>query len=154
MTAVTYGVLAYRTFVLLNVRPLSISVIVDSVILSPKDSALWWLCRMWSLIWQRRGVRSLWVLAASYPLDANHAGAEWKPCFPSFHNQVFDATNTTRERRDLILAFVKENAFKVCVTWIFHVKVFSSVLTSCTIGIARADRRSPQLQVFKHRMAH
>uniref|UniRef100_A0AAQ4S9D3 6-phosphofructo-2-kinase/fructose-2,6-bisphosphatase 2 n=1 Tax=Gasterosteus aculeatus aculeatus TaxID=481459 RepID=A0AAQ4S9D3_GASAC len=26
---------------------------------------------------------------------------------------VFDATNTTRERRDLILAFVKENAFKV-----------------------------------------
>lgn len=28
-------------------------------------------------------------------------------------NQVFDATNTTRERRDLILAFGKENAFKV-----------------------------------------
>ncbi|CAL8351727.1 unnamed protein product [Gadus morhua 'NCC'] len=26
---------------------------------------------------------------------------------------VFDATNTTRERRDLILAFVQENAFKV-----------------------------------------
>ncbi|KAG7250053.1 hypothetical protein CRUP_027326, partial [Coryphaenoides rupestris] len=25
---------------------------------------------------------------------------------------VFDATNTTRERRDLILAFVHENAFK------------------------------------------
>lgn len=28
-------------------------------------------------------------------------------------HQVFDATNTTRERRDLILAFGKENAFKV-----------------------------------------
>lgn len=28
---------------------------------------------------------------------------------------MFDATNTTRERRDLILAFVKENAFKVRV---------------------------------------
>uniref|UniRef100_A0AAY4E8K8 6-phosphofructo-2-kinase/fructose-2,6-bisphosphatase 2 n=1 Tax=Denticeps clupeoides TaxID=299321 RepID=A0AAY4E8K8_9TELE len=27
--------------------------------------------------------------------------------------QVFDATNTTRERRDLILCFVKENAYKV-----------------------------------------
>ena len=26
---------------------------------------------------------------------------------------MFDATNTTRERRDLILNFAKENAFKV-----------------------------------------
>lgn len=34
------------------------------------------------------------------------------PSLCSFY-QVFDATNTTRERRDLILAFVKENAFKV-----------------------------------------
>lgn len=42
--------------------------------------------------------------------DENHSRI-----FPSFHNQVFDATNTTRERRDLILAFVKENAFKVNV---------------------------------------
>lgn len=30
--------------------------------------------------------------------------------------QVFDATNTTRERRDLILNFAKENAFKVTGT--------------------------------------
>uniref|UniRef100_A0A665XEC5 6-phosphofructo-2-kinase/fructose-2,6-bisphosphatase 2 n=1 Tax=Echeneis naucrates TaxID=173247 RepID=A0A665XEC5_ECHNA len=34
------------------------------------------------------------------------------PFLSSFY-QVFDATNTTRERRDLIQAFVKENAFKV-----------------------------------------
>lgn len=27
--------------------------------------------------------------------------------------QVFDATNTTRERRDMILNFAKENSFKV-----------------------------------------
>lgn len=30
--------------------------------------------------------------------------------------QVFDATNTTRERRDLILNFAKENAFKVVLS--------------------------------------
>lgn len=28
-------------------------------------------------------------------------------------SQVFDATNTTRERRDMILNFAKENSFKV-----------------------------------------
>lgn len=27
--------------------------------------------------------------------------------------QVFDATNTTRERREVILAFAKENGYKV-----------------------------------------
>lgn len=30
-----------------------------------------------------------------------------------FSPQVFDATNTTRERRDMILSFAKENSFKV-----------------------------------------
>lgn len=33
------------------------------------------------------------------------------PCGCS--SQVFDATNTTRERRDMILNFAKENSFKV-----------------------------------------
>lgn len=28
-------------------------------------------------------------------------------------SQVFDATNTTRERRELILNFAKDNAYKV-----------------------------------------
>ena len=32
-------------------------------------------------------------------------------------SQVFDATNTTRERRDMILNFAKENSFKVG-TWL------------------------------------
>lgn len=32
---------------------------------------------------------------------------------PLAPSQVFDATNTTRERRDMILNFAKENSFKV-----------------------------------------
>lgn len=31
---------------------------------------------------------------------------------------MFDATNTTRERRDLILNFAKENAFKVAILYL------------------------------------
>lgn len=42
-------------------------------------------------------------------------------------NQVFDATNTTRERRDLILAFGKENAFKVNArSYLFCLAVYVS----------------------------
>lgn len=33
-----------------------------------------------------------------------------------FFSQVFDATNTTRERRHMILHFAKENDFKVSQT--------------------------------------
>ena len=35
-------------------------------------------------------------------------------------SQVFDATNTTRERRDLILNFAEENSFKVDLTFNFR----------------------------------
>lgn len=34
--------------------------------------------------------------------------------------QVFDATNTTRERRELILNFAKDNAYKVGNIWIVY----------------------------------
>lgn len=41
--------------------------------------------------------------------------ARWVPTpLPrGLSSQVFDATNTTRERRDLILNFAEENSFKV-----------------------------------------
>lgn len=40
-----------------------------------------------------------------------------------FAVQVFDATNTTRERRDLILNFVKENAYKVLnMSRVYHLE--------------------------------
>lgn len=35
--------------------------------LSPTGSVLWWLCRTWRRTWQRREVRSQWVLSLSLP---------------------------------------------------------------------------------------
>lgn len=41
-------------------------------------------------------------------------------CWFEWHSffclQVFDATNTTRERREVILSFAKENGYKVIAT--------------------------------------
>lgn len=47
--------------------------------------------------------------------------------------QVFDATNTTRERRDLILSFAGENAYKVQYRYLqqcgFMIDVMLHVIT-------------------------
>lgn len=57
------------------------------------------------------------VSASLSPIERMQTNRRRSEPFPTYvfssSNQVFDATNTTRERRDLILAFVKENAFKV-----------------------------------------
>lgn len=51
--------------------------------------------------------------------------------------QVFDATNTTRERRDLILAFVKENAFKVKLDQFCKMFIFCNYLIFSFLGFSR-----------------
>lgn len=79
---------------------------------SSTDSALWWLWRMSRYTWMTREDRLLWG-------QQNCCLFIWilncvcvRRCSGGFI-QVFDATNTTRERRDLIHNFAKDNAYKV-----------------------------------------
>lgn len=63
------------------------------------------------------GIRIVLILRC--PTNISQRGNKYCLCFCPFFFQVFDATNTTRERRDLIQDFVKENAFKVKLFAIF-----------------------------------
>lgn len=85
------------------------------------DIALSWLCRTWRVTWTRREDRSLWVAPPPPPYTRNYSLTyreriiiyKHVNIFVSKPPQVFDATNTTRERRDLILEFAQENTYKV-----------------------------------------
>lgn len=124
--------------------------------LPPTGSVLWSLCRMWRRTWRRREVRSRWVLSLPVgPSVTLSACVSMLPHFKSFKAaraqlfslfllllcvifyQVFDATNTTRERRDLILAFVKENAFKVKLDQFCKMVIFCNYLIFSFLGFSR-----------------
>lgn len=133
--------------------------------LPPTGSVLWSLCRMWRRTWRRREVRSRWVLSLSVCPSVTHfqsfkAAREQLYPEPSYKHfaiehshyrrelfslfllllcvyQVFDATNTTRERRDLILAFVKENAFKVKLDKFCKMVIFCNYLIFFFLGFSR-----------------
>lgn len=95
---------------------------------SPFDSTgnvPWWHCRMSRPTWMRREARLPWghlkQLVCAIKCDLI---CVWISCCL----QVFDATNTTRERRELILNFVKDNAFKV--RGVFIVTSYNNMFTS------------------------
>lgn len=54
-------------------------------------------------------------LLALFIVRKTTANLRFTPFVTSCLLQVFDATNTTRDRRDLILKFGADNDFKVCV---------------------------------------
>ena len=73
-------------------------------------------------------------------------------------SQVFDATNTTRERRDLILNFAEENSFKVdfISTFCFHALEKEMVTQSSVLVWRIPGEREPGglLSVGSHRVGH
>ena len=73
-------------------------------------------------------------------------------------SQVFDATNTTRERRDLILNFAEENSFKVdfIFTFCFHALEKEMVTQSSVLVWRLPGEREPGglPSVGSHRVGH